>query len=95
MKEISKKNDSTKNNLLHTKNIREQWNLLSFSIESNGFIDLGIYRDNITEIDVVNNLNKLIEDDSFRKMLFSNMQKISFRENKKKVIRTIINLISD
>ncbi len=66
-----------------------------FSIESNGFIDLGIYRDNITEIDVVNNLNKLIEDDSFRKMLFNNMQKISFRENKKKVIKTIINLISD
>jgi len=66
-----------------------------FSVESNGFIDLGIYRDNITNIDVVNNLNKLIEDDSFRKMLMSNMQKISFTENKKKVIKTIINLIAD
>ena len=66
-----------------------------FSVESNGFIDLGIYRDNITDIDVVNNLNKLIEDDSFRKMLMSNMQKISFIENKKKVIKTIINLIAD
>jgi len=66
-----------------------------FSVESNGFIDLGIYRDNISEIEVANILMKLIKDNTYRKMLISNMQKISFRENKKKVIRIMNNLIAN
>jgi len=58
-----------------------------------GFINLGVY-DKDKTFDLINNkFEKLVLDSDYRKLLFLNISKYSFRNNKKKVVKKILELI--
>lgn len=65
----------------------------TFASLEKGFITLGIYDKNKTPSLIVNKFEKLILDNDYRKLLFLNISKYSFRKNKKKVVKTILELI--
>lgn len=64
----------------------------SFATLDKGFINLGIIEQNI-HIKIKEKFEKLIEDNDYRELLFMNIKKYSFRENKQKVVRKILELL--
>jgi len=65
----------------------------SFATLERGFINLGIVRENI-EKDISTNFYKLVTDVAFRELLFLNIKRYSFRENKRKVVEMILGLLN-
>ena len=70
----------------------ERENGHTFANLEKGFINLGVY-DNKTSSLISNKFEKLVLDNDYRKVLFLNISKYSFRENKKKLVRKILELI--
>ena len=66
-----------------------------FATLNRGFIYLGVYKGAETNESLKENFLKLIENDSFRKSLFKNITKYSFRDNKSKVLNKILSLIEN
>jgi len=64
-----------------------------FSCMENGFIPVGVYDKGKTEHEVVQNLDKLICDESFRKKMFKRTLKYKFSNNKKRVIKKILQVL--
>ena len=64
-----------------------------FACLENGFINIGIFKNDITNKEIIYNFKKLINDESFRILLFQNIKKFNFRSNKTKVLNTILLLI--
>ena len=64
----------------------------SFATLDKGFINLGVFNKNISD-KIRDKLSKLIEDKEYRKLLFLNIKKYSFRDNKKKVVKKIMELL--
>ena len=64
----------------------------SFANLEKGFINLGVI-DNQVDIKINKVFNKLVEDLDYRKLLFMNINRYSFRENKQKVVNKIMELI--
>ncbi|TVZ55508.1 spore coat polysaccharide biosynthesis predicted glycosyltransferase SpsG [Lutibacter sp. Hel_I_33_5] len=64
-----------------------------FACLENGFINMGIFKNDITNNEIIYNFKKLINDESFRILLFQNIKKYNFRFNKSKVLNTILSLI--
>jgi spore coat polysaccharide biosynthesis predicted glycosyltransferase SpsG len=65
----------------------------TFASLEKGFINLGVYDIDKTSSLINNKFEKLVSDNDYRKLLFLNISKYSFRENKKKVVKTILELI--
>ena len=65
----------------------------TFASLEKGFITLGIYDKEKTSSLINNKFEKLVLDNDYRKLLFLNISKYSFRENKKKVVKKILELI--
>ena len=65
----------------------------SFATLERGFINLGIVRENIGK-DISTNFYKLVTDAAFRELLFLNIKRYSFRENKRKVVEMILGLLN-
>ena len=66
----------------------------SFATLEKGFINLGVYdKDNIENI-IIKNFKKLL-DDEYRELLFMNIKKYDFKENKKKVVKKIMELLEN
>jgi spore coat polysaccharide biosynthesis predicted glycosyltransferase SpsG/CMP-N-acetylneuraminic acid synthetase len=64
-----------------------------FACEENGFINMGVFKNEKSNNDTLHNFKKLINDDSFRASLFENMKKYNFKNNKSKVLDIILSLI--
>jgi spore coat polysaccharide biosynthesis predicted glycosyltransferase SpsG len=64
----------------------------SFATLDKGFINLGVYNNNIFD-KIRDKLFKIVEDKEYRKLLFLNIQKYNFRDNKKKVVKKIMELL--
>lgn len=57
-----------------------------------GFINLGVINES-TPFKIREKFAKLIEDKDYRELLFMNIKKYTFRENKQKVVRKILELL--
>jgi len=64
----------------------------SFANLDKGFINLGIIND-LTSTKIQEKFEKLVEDRDYRELLFMNIKKYSFRENKQKVVKKIMELL--
>jgi len=64
----------------------------SFATLEKGFINLGVYNKNNIENLIINNFRKLLDND-YRELLFMNIKKYDFKENKKKVVKKIMELL--
>ncbi|NWF66529.1 MAG: cytidine 5'-phosphate N-acetylneuraminic acid synthetase [Campylobacterales bacterium] len=64
----------------------------SFATLDKGFINLGVIDEN-TSIKIKERFEKLVDDRDYRELLFMNIKKYSFRENKQKVVKKILELL--
>lgn len=64
----------------------------SFAGLDKGFINLGVINES-TSFKIQEKFAKLIEDRDYRELLFMNIKKYTFRENKQKVVRKILELL--
>lgn len=64
----------------------------SFATLEKGFINLGIL-DHFTAQKIEEKFEKLVEDRDYRELLFMNIKKYNFRENKQKVVQKILELL--
>lgn len=64
----------------------------SFATLDKGFINLGVIDENIHS-KIKEKFEKLIDDNDYRELLFMNVKKYSFRENKTKVVKKILELL--
>ncbi len=65
----------------------------TFASLEKGFVNLGVY-DEKTSMDILREkFEKLVNDRDYRKLLFLNIRKYNFRENKQKVVRKILELL--
>ena len=71
----------------------ERENTHTFANLEKGFINIGVYNAKKTSGLIINKFEKLILDSNYRKLLFLNMEKYSFKDNKKKVVKKILELI--
>ena len=65
----------------------------SFASLERGFINLGVFDKQNTLVLIKENFQKIVTDDNYRKLLFLNIQKYSFRENKQKIVKQILELL--
>jgi spore coat polysaccharide biosynthesis predicted glycosyltransferase SpsG len=63
-----------------------------FATLEKGFVNLGVINHEIQKR-IQKKFEKLVEDSDYRKLLFMNIQRYSFRENKQKVVRKILELL--
>ncbi len=68
-------------------------NTHEFARQENGFIPLGIYREDKTEKQVVKELTKLIQDSTYRRALFDRTRNYSFGSAKSKVVASLLDLL--
>ena len=66
----------------------------SFACKENGFVPLGLFEKGKTELKVVKQLTKLLDDGGYRYQLFEKMTKYHFNTNRKKVLKSILALLS-
>jgi len=64
----------------------------SFATLEKGFINLGVVNEDI-ELKIKEKFEKLIDDKDYRELLFMNIKKYSFRANKQKVVKKILELL--
>lgn len=64
----------------------------SFASLDKGFINLGVIDENISTR-IKEKFEKLVDDRDYRELLFMNIKKYSFRENKAKVVKKILELL--
>jgi spore coat polysaccharide biosynthesis predicted glycosyltransferase SpsG/CMP-N-acetylneuraminic acid synthetase len=67
----------------------------TFACLENGFVNMGVYNEANSNEDLLDNLIKLVDDYSYRKLLFLNIKKYNFRSNKSKVLNMILSLIEN
>ena len=65
----------------------------TFATLDKGFINLGVVNSE-TESKIEEKFEKLISDRDYRELLFMNIKKYSFRENKQKVVKKIMELLN-
>lgn len=65
----------------------------SFASLEKGFINLGVLDENIS-ITIKDKFEKLVDDRDYRELLFMNIKKYSFRENKQKVVKKILEFLN-
>ena len=71
----------------------ERENSHTFASLEKGFINLGVYDKDKSSNLIKNKFEKLVFDNEYRKLLFLNISKYSFRKNKRKVVKKILELI--
>ncbi len=64
-----------------------------FTVEENGFINLGVYDELQDKNKVVQHLEELVCNTSVRKSLYQSMESFNFLQNKDKVIQKILSLL--
>jgi len=64
----------------------------SFATLDKGFINLGVIDEDIS-VKIKERFEKLVFDQDYRELLFMNIKKYSFRENKQKVVKKILELL--
>lgn len=64
----------------------------NFADLEKGFINLGVINGNIS-VEINEKFKKLVEDLDYRKLLFMNIKRYSFRKNKQKVVNKIMELL--
>jgi len=67
----------------------------SFATKDRGFVPVGLYNGAKTDKKVLNALKKMVEDNSFRKILFDRMKYFKFQKNKNRVLRLILELLEN
>ena len=70
-------------------------NTHSFACNENGFIPLGLFENGSTEIKVVKQLERLLDDEEYRHQLFKQTTKYRFNNNKKKVLKCMLALLAE
>lgn len=65
----------------------------TFAKLERGFINLGVYNKGISEKLIAKSFIKIIEDNDYRKLLYLNIKKYKFRDNKIKVVKKILDLL--
>ncbi len=65
----------------------------TFASLEKGFINLGVSNQTNTKQKITSSFNKLTNDTDYRKLLFLNIKPYSFRENKHKIMKKIMELI--
>ncbi len=65
----------------------------SFASLERGFINLGVYDPKTTPEAITKAFEKLLNDADYRYLLFLNIKKYAFRENKKRVVQKIMELL--
>jgi spore coat polysaccharide biosynthesis predicted glycosyltransferase SpsG/CMP-N-acetylneuraminic acid synthetase len=71
----------------------ERENTHNFATLERGFVNIGVINKN-TIIDIQTTLFKLVNDRSFRKLLYTNLSMYSFIKNKEKVLKLITNKLT-
>lgn len=71
----------------------ERENTHLFSKEENGFINMGVYKQGLSEKLILEGLEKLVYDNTFRKRLFDSMKNFSFTKNKTRVVKMVLDLL--
>jgi len=71
----------------------ERENTHTFASLEKGFINLGVYNKDTTFNLIRNKFEKLVLDNDYRKLLFLNIKKYNFRNNKKRIVKKILELI--
>ena len=71
----------------------ERENTHNFATLERGFVNIGVINKN-TIIDIQTTLFKLLNDRSFRKLLYTNLSMYSFIKNKEKVLKLITNKLT-
>ncbi len=71
----------------------ERENTHRFAVLDKGFINLGVYNKNNSSRLIKTSFKKLVLDSDYRKLLFLNISKYNFKENKKKVVKRILELL--
>lgn len=66
-----------------------------YASEANGFIPFGLYHDGAAEKQLLQKLQQLVENNSYRQALFQAMETTSFTRNKHKVASKILELLDD
>lgn len=64
----------------------------TFATLEKGFINLGVLNESTPKM-IRKKFEKLIDDNDYRELLFMNIKKYTFRENKQKVVRKILELL--
>jgi len=65
----------------------------SFATLERGFINLGVFDEAIGK-KIKEKFRKLVEDRYYRELLYHNIKRYNFKENKQKVVKKILSLIS-
>ena len=65
----------------------------NFSCQSNGFVSVGVYKENHTIDEVKKYLERILDDEVYRKKLFESTKKFRFTNNKYKVIKKLLELL--
>ena len=71
----------------------ERENTHSFASLENGFINLGVYNKDSSPKLIQKSFEKLIMDSDYRKLLFLNIKKYNFNNNKKNIVKKILELL--
>lgn len=66
-----------------------------YACEANGFIPLGLYRDDQAEQQLLQSLRQLVENTAYRRKLFNAMKPINFTSNKRNVANRILALLDN
>jgi len=64
----------------------------SFASIDKGFINLGVIDENIS-LRIKEKFDKLVNNKDYRKLLFTNIKKYNFRDNKQKVVKKILEIL--
>lgn len=73
----------------------ERENTHKFACIENGFINIGVYKKEESEADILSSFTKIVNDSIYRKLLFGNIKKYNFRNNKKRVLNMILSLLKN
>ena len=67
----------------------------SFASSKTGFLSIGLFKSGTTEMELVKQLVRLLDDEEYRRQLFNRTKKYRFNDNKKKVLRSMLGLLPD
>ncbi len=64
----------------------------TFATLEHGFINLGVFCESTEQL-IKKNFEKIVTDENYRKLLYLNIKKFSFRDNKQKIVKKIMELL--
>jgi spore coat polysaccharide biosynthesis predicted glycosyltransferase SpsG len=72
----------------------ERENTHNFASLERGFLNLGIFNKDDSPSMIKQSFLKIVENSNYRELLFFNIEKFNFRNNKKKIVEKILSLLN-